>query len=665
MQRVLRRKKSGRLLLIPLLPFFLLIAAAMSISGGGAASAAASCQIVANGTVSGAGSGGAAGALTPLQVEQYWVGAGGPLSGAVTAAALADAESADITDRIQGSSVSTPTQPGPTTPSDASLVGYGLWQITPGSPADYDPVENAKIAVEKYEGSLAAGGGGWSPWTTYGTAGYIAALPAAQAAFTQLTAAGGGGGVSAGATGSTTTGTTTTSTTPTNTAPTISTSAADKFITNLEGNTDAQYAIVEANGKVLAEHEDNTPVNGGLITRAMLLVAYLKAHPSSVPTGQAARRLKAMIESASVTDANWAYGQVGPAAVNQVAAAAHMTGFHLDTWANGYALSQSTITAKDFALLFANIDTLIPPAVSSYGMGLLSHVDGSYSWGLLDASISGIAGSAGGGVSETAGYSVSQAAQVSTPQFGTLGIAVTSTATASMSAGENIIQNLGTDLLSTPTADGLGYGIDISGLSASQQTTLYNAAATMQAQGTSSECSNVSVSTALPTVPGQVATIETATGLAAAPTGLPANIAPTIDKLIAAGNAIHSLPYIWGGGHTSPLDQIQAGYDCSGSTSYLLYKAGLLSGDMAMVSGDYEKWGAPGPGKYVTVFSNPTHVFIEVDGIVMDTAWYSSVQPTSPGSGPRWQPSSMIQAQVNGDASAGNGGFTETHPVGL
>jgi hypothetical protein len=665
MARTPRRKKSGRLLLVLLLPFLLLIGAAMSIAGGGAASAAASCQVVANGTVSGAGSGGAAGALTPLQVEQYWVGAGGPLNGAVTAAALSDAESADITDRIQGSSVSTPTQPGPSTPSDASLVGYGLWQITPGSPADYDPTENAKIAVEKYEGSLAAGGGGWSPWTTYGTAAYLAAIPAAQAAFTQLTAAS-GTGVSAGATGATTTGTTaTTTTTPTDTTPTITTGAADQYITRLDGNTDAQYAIVEPDGQVLAQHEDNTPVNGGLITKAMLLVAYLRLHPTADPTGVAARDLKDMIETSNVGDANWAYGQVGPAAVNQVATAAHMTGFHLDTWANGYALSQSTVTAKDLALFFANVDTLIPAAVSKYGMGLLDGIAAANSWGLLDASINGITGSAAGGISETAGYTVNQVAQVTTPQFGTVGIAVTSTANGSLSSGENVIQNIGTDLLSTPTADNLGYGIDLSGLSADEQNELYNSAASMQAQGDSSQCTNVSVSTALPTVPGQVATIETATGLAAAPTGLPADISTTIDKLIAAGNQIHTLPYIWGGGHGVPLEQIQAGYDCSGSTSYLLFKAGLLSSDEAMVSGDYSKWGAPGPGKYVTIFSNAAHVFIEVDGIVMDTAWYSSVTPTSPGSGPRWQPSSMIQAQVNGDIGSGNGGFTETHPVGL
>jgi hypothetical protein len=300
----LRSKKSSRLLVVLALPFLLIIAAAMSVAGGAGASAAASCQIVANGTVTGAGSGGAAGALTPLQVEQDWVAAGGPLSGAVTAAALADAESADIADRIQGSTESAPTVPGPGTPSDAALVGYGLWQITPGSPADYDPNENAKIAVEKYDSSLAAGGGGWSPWTTYGTARYQAALPAAQAAFSQLTAAG-GAGVSAGTAGAggatTATGTgaggatsTTTTTTP---AAAISTTTVNQYITRLEGDHDAQYAIVEADGTVLASHEPNTQVNGGLITNAMLLVAYLRAHPS-VPTGAAAAHLKGMIESA-------------------------------------------------------------------------------------------------------------------------------------------------------------------------------------------------------------------------------------------------------------------------------------------------------------------------------------------------------------------------------
>lgn len=669
LRAVPQTRRKPKLIIALALPFLVIIAAAMSLAGGSAAGDAAACQVVANGTVSGVGTGGAAGSLTPLQVEQYWVGAGGPISEAPIAAALADAESADITDRIQGSSVSTPTVAGPTTPSDASLVGYGLWQITPGSPADYNPTENAKLAVEKYQGSLATGGGGWSPWTTYGTVAFQNALPAAQAAYAQLTATG-GGGVSAGDPGTTTPTTTTTGTTTTTTttqqAASIDASTANQYITHLDGTNDAQFAIVEADGTVLSQHEDNTTVQGGSITEAMLLVAYLQAHPSANPTGDAASRLKAMVEKANVNDGNWAYGILGPTAVENVASAAKMTGFHLDTWGHGYALARSTMTAKDLALFFANVDQLIPSAVRAYGMGLLDHLSTTTSYGLLDAGISGMTGSASGVWKVSTGdYSVSQGAQVDTPQFGTLGIAITTTADPTQSAGQNILQNVGTDLLATPTADGLGYGIDLSGLTASEQSEVYNTAANMQSTGDATQCANVSVSTALPTVPGQVATINTATGLAAAPTGLPASVAPTIDKLIAAGNTIHTLPYIWGGGHDGPLSQLAAGYDCSGSTSYMLYQAGLLGSPDALVSGEYTKWGAAGPGKYVTIFSNAVHVFIEVDGVVMDTAWYSSVTPTSPGSGPRWQPVSMIQAQVNGDEAGGNGGFTETHPVGL
>ena len=36
-----------------------------------------------------------------------------------------------------------------------------------------------------------------------------------------------------------------------------------------------------------------------------------------------------------------------------------------------------------------------------------------------------------------------------------------------------------------------------------------------------------------------------------------------------------------------------------------------------------------------------------------------------PGSGPRWQPASIIPAQYAGDEAAGNGGFVQRHPAGL
>lgn len=64
----------------------------------------------------------------------------------------------------------------------------------------------------------------------------------------------------------------------------------------------------------------------------------------------------------------------------------------------------------------------------------------------------------------------------------------------------------------------------------------------------------------------------------------------------------------------------------------------------------------------MTVFANSGHAFIEVAGIVMDTAWYAPVQPTTPASGPRWQPASIIPTQTAGDHY---GGFVERHPPGL
>ena len=71
------------------------------------------------------------------------------------------------------------------------------------------------------------------------------------------------------------------------------------------------------------------------------------------------------------------------------------------------------------------------------------------------------------------------------------------------------------------------------------------------------------------------------------PPGRPA----AVSEMIAAGNAIATLPYIWGGGHGS---FVSPGYDCSGSVSYVLAAAGLLSSPE--VSGDFESYGDPGPG---------------------------------------------------------------------
>ena len=99
-------------------------------------------------------------------------------------------------------------------------------------------------------------------------------------------------------------------------------------------------------------------------------------------------------------------------------------------------------------------------------------------------------------------------------------------------------------------------------------------------------------------------------GLAQPPPGVPAAVA----KVMAAGNAIAGLPYLYGGGHAS----FQASaYDCSGSISYALAAAGLVSSPMA--SGGFMSWGLPGPGKYITIWTNPGHMFMVVAGWRFDT----------------------------------------------
>jgi peptidoglycan hydrolase CwlO-like protein len=127
-------------------------------------------------------------------------------------------------------------------------------------------------------------------------------------------------------------------------------------------------------------------------------------------------------------------------------------------------------------------------------------------------------------------------------------------------------------------------------------------------------------------------------GLVQPPPGAPAAVA----QVIAAGNAIATLPYIWGGGHGS----FQAnGYDCSGSVSYALAAAGLVSAPM--VSGDFESWGLPGPGRWITVYANAGHVWMQVAGWRFDTVALAT-------GGTRW-------AQGGGEFS----GFVVRHPAGL
>jgi hypothetical protein len=161
-----------------------------------------------------------------------------------------------------------------------------------------------------------------------------------------------------------------------------------------------------------------------------------------------------------------------------------------------------------------------------------------------------------------------------------------------------------------------------------------------------------------PSVPGAAAQILP-DGTAAIPTDAPAQV----QEAIAAGNRIIDTSYSTER-NRNMLTTVMSSYDCSGSTDFVLYNAGLnapqvdVGGAVAGNSTLLETYGTPGAGQWITVFASAGHAFIEVAGLVLDTSHYG---PTAPaGTGPRWQPASILSAQL-----ADGNAWTQRHPAGL
>ena len=100
-------------------------------------------------------------------------------------------------------------------------------------------------------------------------------------------------------------------------------------------------------------------------------------------------------------------------------------------------------------------------------------------------------------------------------------------------------------------------------------------------------------------------------GLAVAPASAP----DEVKAIIAAGNRIAKKPYIYGGGHSGWRSR---GYDCSGSVSYALHGADLLSSPLD--SSSFMRWALRGRGSWVTVRTNPSHAYMVVAGLRFDTS---------------------------------------------
>jgi hypothetical protein len=112
---------------------------------------------------------------------------------------------------------------------------------------------------------------------------------------------------------------------------------------------------------------------------------------------------------------------------------------------------------------------------------------------------------------------------------------------------------------------------------------------------------------------------------------IPRRAPRVVRSIIKSANRIIGKPYKWGGGHAKLEDK---GYDCSGTVSYALIGARALT--YPMVSGSFARWGERGPGRWVTIYANAGHVYMEVAGLRLDTSGAGDYW--GEGSGVRWRP---------------------------
>ncbi len=123
---------------------------------------------------------------------------------------------------------------------------------------------------------------------------------------------------------------------------------------------------------------------------------------------------------------------------------------------------------------------------------------------------------------------------------------------------------------------------------------------------------------------------------------IPAAAPPVVQAMLVAADELQDLPY-GPGGHPDPRGALEE--DCSSTVNYVLYRSGLRPiGEILAknpVAQDYVNWGAPGPGRWVTIYSttSPTdHTFIIIAGLRLDTSHDGTdTGPNRNEDGPRWR----------------------------
>jgi hypothetical protein len=143
-----------------------------------------------------------------------------------------------------------------------------------------------------------------------------------------------------------------------------------------------------------------------------------------------------------------------------------------------------------------------------------------------------------------------------------------------------------------------------------------------------------------PVTSGKVARLRF--GHAAAPKNAPL----PVKRAIWAANQLRHKRYRYGGGHKSFNDHA---YDCSGTISYVLGAAALLSSPIS--STEFRSYGERGPGKWITIYAREGHTFAVIAGLRLDTTPYDRYTGKW---APRWY---AIYRPPKG--------FDARHPIGL
>lgn len=149
---------------------------------------------------------------------------------------------------------------------------------------------------------------------------------------------------------------------------------------------------------------------------------------------------------------------------------------------------------------------------------------------------------------------------------------------------------------------------------------------------------------ARPVVPGYKAKLLPS-GKAAAPAMAP----KPVQRAVWAANEIVGKPYLYGGGHTANFKS--RGYDCSGTVSYALHFGAPRWLRSPLPSGGFTNWGAKGKGRWITIYTNPGHMYAVIAGLRLDT---SAAGDPSGAKGPRWRPNLRETS-----------GYVVRHPAGF